>query len=264
MGRFCFILIRGLRPFSFPLAYALSIAAILGFALWIVVDSSFGVLLDVVLIDLRLRPHPGIAMGPVHSWGELGSRLAILGVMTVAGFGGLLVVLARSMAGKGTDRTVRGMMLATALVAAWLGLAVSYQSLDWFGFKFRIKRELPSLKAIAARLREAWPRDGGTLPGLGDYQVDASAPDYLLIGGSRSEYPMREKVGWSVRRSKHGAILFQFERDAFVEYHRDGRSPRSFSEAFSDFSIRRDLIHAEILEQNWYLASYSVSSTIGE
>lgn len=256
--------ICGFRPSSLAWAYALSIAAILGFVLWIVADSSFPVLLDVVLIDLGVHPHPGIAMGPVHSWGELGSRLAVLGVITVAGFAGLFVVLGRLMFGKGTDRTVRRMMLATALVGAWLGLAVSYQSLDWFGFKFRIKRELPSLKAIAGRLREEWPTKEGTLPGLGDYQLDPSAPDYLLLSGSQSKYPMREKVAGSVQRSKHGAILFQVERDAFVEYHPDGRSPRSFSEPFSDFSVRRNLIHTDILEQHWYLASYSVASTIGE
>lgn len=108
MGRLGFI--RGSRPFSFAFAYALSIAVILGFAVWIVVDSSFPVLLDVVLIDLRLRPHPGIAMGPAHRWGELGFRLAVFGVMAVAGLGGLLVVLGRLVAGKASDRTIRRMM----------------------------------------------------------------------------------------------------------------------------------------------------------
>lgn len=54
---------RGLlRLPSFGLALAASIATLLAFAVWMFVDASFSVTLEVVRIDLSLQEHPGLDM----------------------------------------------------------------------------------------------------------------------------------------------------------------------------------------------------------
>ncbi|MEX2141454.1 MAG: hypothetical protein WD894_19465 [Pirellulales bacterium] len=253
---------RLLRLPSFGVALGASVAALLAFAIWMFVDASFLVMLDVVRIDLGLEKHPGVDMSDVYAWDQLGSRLVLFAVLVGIGVLTTLLVFYRILFGRRQSRSLRSLFLAVALVGLWLALGVSHERLESAALQWRLGRAVQGLKQDAAILTANWPTTEGVLPYLGQYVV---ADAYLLLveWPQNDHYSMREIVGPCISRSPNGALRVDFLPDK-IEYHPNGGKPTSFMELPNDnrgfpndgLDTRYVLESYVELEPNWFLVSY--------
>jgi len=77
-------------------------------------------------------------------------------------------------------------MLAILLVAAWLGLFVSFDGLHWFAVKYRAQGVLHRFKAAAEPLLREWLTESGWLPEADEYySYPVQRPDTLLLASQR-------------------------------------------------------------------------------
>ena len=80
-----------------------------------------------------------------------------------------VVMLASLFAGSARFRTTRIWLVFMAVVCGWLGLAVSWQTIYWFGQQQRMKSVLPAADAMVQALRSGWPTVDTTLPDIGPF-----------------------------------------------------------------------------------------------
>ena len=99
--------------------------------LWIIFDSSFHWIPPIIGQDLRLQflSDPNVSF--LHAWDICGPRLLVFAIVASVGLVSTIVVFARIFVDSETERSIRSLLLATALVAFWLSLIVSYNQLSW-------------------------------------------------------------------------------------------------------------------------------------
>jgi hypothetical protein len=251
-------------PPTFARAYALSLGILVLFILWIFFDASFNYVRSFVALDLHLRFLNDPFVREMHGWDSLGPRLILFAALALLAITATITVFARILVGSETERSIKSMLLATALLAMWLGLLTSYDRLWWYSFWYRVLRCHDAMKAGVAALSDHWPGDRVFLPGLGSYVVSADDPDLLYIDDRAPIAPFREALGTISRNSK-GDFSFAVASDPYwrVHYMREGRSPHSFSRAAVTPGLegRWDLQYVTEFSENWYLARYAISVT---
>ena len=240
---------------AFYVAYALSVAALVAFLTWALVDASFDCVVDVALTDLRIRSSGGMDIASAHKWKELGPRLLVFLVLTTIALIATGIVFVGLLRGAPQGRT----LLAVVLAAGWAGLFLAYQRLLWGWFLFRVLQQLASFRRLAEELAKNWPQESGVLPVVGRYMVDERYPNVLVVGESSPEYKFwfRERVCPFVRRGVVGGILFEFwSPDRRLEIFPLGGQPQSFVDVFD---IEHQLLGTRRLGKTVYLTWYAFS-----
>ena len=249
-----------LRLPSFGVALFMSLAALLGFAVWMFVDASFDVTLEVVRIDLGLQEHPGVDMSDTHAWDQLGSRLVLFAVLAGIGVLSTLLVFYRIVFGRLQGRSLRSLFLAVALVGLWLTLGISHKKLESAGFQWRLRSAVQGLKQDAEILVANWPTTNGELPYSGAYTVEAENPHFIFLRSEMELYSTKERVGPFVTRTDNGAILFDYIADK-VEFHPTGSKPSEYTQVVWEngqeaFRMRWIVDNYIELEPNWFFVAY--------
>jgi len=247
----------------FWLAYGLSLSVLVLMVVWIFVDRWFHSTLGVVLQDLRLEFLNDTLLRELHQWEFLGPRLFGFAALSLLALASTVIVFARTILGSGKERSIRAMLLATALLALWLSLFVSYDRLWAFAFQYRIVRQEVALRNAAAVLSQQWPKQRVALAGLGDYEISHLGPNALCIV---DEDPLIDGITtfhqpfYSIRKSEEGDISFMVESNPECWVHKmgEGRSPQSFTRGDDFLICRFELRRVVDLGDGLYLAYYDM------
>ena len=147
-------LLKQVRLPSLFVSAAISASLLIVFVGWILLDSSFKSLLYVVSIDLGLRSSYGGSLAVEHGWHMLGSRLLVFLTLAGLAIASTAYVGLRLFIGKPNGRPIASLLVTAAVVGGWVGLFVGYDSVSWWGFRFRLWRQLPQFENIASKLAE--------------------------------------------------------------------------------------------------------------
>jgi hypothetical protein len=251
-------------PLSFGRAYFLSLIVLLLFVLWIVFDCSFHWIPPIVGQDLRFQFLSDPNVAGFHSWDFWGPRLLVFAILAFVALTATVMVFARILVGSEAERSIKSMLLATALVAFWLSLFASYNQLWWLAFRYRVLRYHDAMKASVAVLSEHWPTEKVALPGLGPYVVSGQDPNLLFTDSRGNPFTNFTEVFDRIGRRKNGDFSFAVQScpGTWIHYMREGRSPESYTSALPGSGSRLasyKLQHVTELRKNWYLAQYEIT-----
>ena len=256
--------LRWVRMPSFAQAYVVSLITLIGWWLWILLDSQFGRLLELIRIDIGLQPvvaEPGFEHSArqiihyMHGWNYFGWRLALFTVWCTICAASFIVLVWHMLLGRGRGRTVAGWLLTTGLIAGWLALLTSYDATEWFGVQQRIRRKLPRFKAVAQQLLTSWPTEHGSLPEAGRYVVDPVKRPGTVYFLDSDPFSTAEGIDVLVARTKAGGLRFSLTGSlhANLEYHPPGSYPASHVDTWGRACQVQDTV---ALEDRWYLVRY--------
>lgn len=257
-------------PPSFAGAYTWSLAMMLLLVVWVFLDASFRWIPNIVGRDLQLQFLNDAELRLMHEWQAYGPRLLIFAVLMVVAIASTLTVFVNLVIGRKRDRSIRSMLLATALVALWLGFFAAQQQLSEIAFRHRILRRLPAMKSAADRLANDWPSEAVHLPGLGDYTLHNGK---LLSNALPRNGSISHEVVFHIKRGKNGDLTFtlisSYPTHDCVEYRRSGSQPVSRREPAPDWPahplgrpehmVTRNIVSCHELDECWYLVRYDVS-----
>jgi hypothetical protein len=162
---------------------------------------------------------------------RLNSGVSIGIIAGVAAVGTAIVMLASLFAGCARFRTTRIWLVFMAIVGGWLGLAVSWPTIYWFGQQQRIKSALPAADAMAQALRKGWPNVDATLPDIGPFLAYPVNEPRALMPLSEAKFPKTGLRFSAVERTGDDVLRFELagaELGAWLEWREDGSEPRSF------------------------------------
>ncbi len=240
---------------SFWVSYGIAAATIVALLVWLFIDASFTVALDLALIDLRLRPHPGMDLSWYHRWNQLGSRLALLAVLTTVGAVATITIVARVFMGHSRGGTVVAVIGAMALLTCWCVLIAGYRGHRTRAFYCRLSRRLPQLRDLAARLEAQWPIADVDIPPFGTFLVDAKTPEVITLLRSHMAHSTADELGPLIRRRKEGGVRLDFSTCS-LEFLPAGSVPATFRDEFPDWIIVWELVHSTLLGNGAFLATY--------
>ena len=228
--------------------------------LWILVDSSFGIMLDVVLIDLKLRDDLGIDMRGVHSPGELGGRIALLVVLAIAALICVSIFVVFCVSQHRTSLSLRSLFLTMTLLCVWLALFGTYHKLLHWGLIWRVWTKASAFESIGQKLVSCWPTTNGHIDFVGEYNVDSESPRHLITTSSKQMYPIGEVIGPFIRFHSKERVSFDLaaQETWLVNYCVDERPPTSFADQFSDLEVRYTLKRSVRITDRLYLNQYEV------
>jgi hypothetical protein len=226
---------------------------------WILIDPKFSDTVELGMIDLRLRPHPGLKqsiMDEIHA--EWRGRLWLLAALSSLAIMSSMLMLGRLFVGTSGGRSIAAILTATAVVAGWLCLFTQFDRFRDYSIVWRIKKQIPELKSLAQRLNADWPVETVDIPPYGTFQGDEEHP-HLLMTPDYEPPPFTEKLGHFVYR-QGDTILFEFRPDYdspfYVEFHQVATAPESFTEEFPEFINRYELDSFEVVDDGIYLSRY--------
>lgn len=237
-------------------------SALVAFVAWILVDASFNVILELLLIDAGLRPDAVLALQSEQGWARFAARLVVFGGLALIAILGMTVVCVRAFFGRPKERSISSLLILITLVAGWLGLFVGYEDLRWHGFRYRLRRQMPALQLTANKLSRAWPENDGYLPGVGKYCHDRAKQRILIVDSNGQSFPMVETVGNFVRRTRRGNICFHLQSrpEQMLEFYPHGGSPVSYVDEFNGWPVEHELLREEQLGRDVYLTTYCMTS----
>ncbi len=225
---------------SLHLASAVSAAGAAILVVWMFFDCSFPTIVQMASQDIRLRFVRDVHLRYWHRWEWYGSRLLAFAVLGGLSAMATLMVFVQLALGAASERTLANTVLASTVLAIWIGLFVLYRRLWWMAFKRRIRRLQPAMKAAVDQLLERWPETDVFLPGLGNYGVSSHDPDHLLHADRTPVPDLWETVG-SISRKQNRYFGFGVSsytdfgtetltlRRCQVEYRMHGWSPPPMS-----------------------------------
>ena len=115
---------RLLRLFRLPslrVAAAISAGVLVLFVIWILVDASFHAALSAVLMDLRIYPGHDLDLSFMYGGDQLVVRPLLLEGLAILAIASTACVGIRLVVGSSRGRSIASLLMATALIAAWLG-----------------------------------------------------------------------------------------------------------------------------------------------
>ena len=180
----------------------------------------------------------------------------LLCISVVFAMFGLLGILVNLFVGPPWHRTLKVWLAYLALVSAWCGLAVSWDSLYWYGQTQRIRTQICAYEPVARLLRTNWPEEDGSHALLNSYRVYAQGDSHTLMPPAAVTPPGARVPYVSIVRSDRRALRFQLagsETGAWLEWHPQESSPESFE---SGVYSHRELIRQRELIPDWYLVRY--------
>lgn len=199
---------------------------------------------------------------PVNSPGyELGaprSHLVIIRALSALALIGIVLTALGLYLGPPVHRGVRSWLALTAVIAFWLGLAVSWRSLAAAGQQWRLSQQLDSFESLAGRLQAEWPNSDRHIAGLGAFNAYPIGRPRTLLVIAAEQLADSSPIA-AVERSDAGALRFELAGDetgAWLEWHPPGSQPASFTGGLED---ERHLMDAAALTDGWYLTHYGAA-----
>lgn len=233
--------------------WAINLATLAILAFWIYRDGQFPDVASWMKHELLSVFSAGPAVGEDA---ELAPRVVyLLGLMVCAAIS-LMGVIVGLFFGGVAHRSIRAWLLATALIAAWLALFVSWPELAWRGQAHRLSNALPKFTSKVETLTRNWPTADGDLPGLGPFLAyPLERPEVLLLLTQATLEGSALKFS-AVERSDVGTLRFQLTGDetgSWLERHPASDEPRGFiGGLLQQFTLDR----FTKLGENWYLVRY--------
>jgi hypothetical protein len=176
--------------------------------------------------------------------------------LTIAAAVSGLGILVGLFLGPPRHRRLLTWLAVTALVAAWLALAVAWPKLNLAGQQIRMSRHLSGFEEVVNELRDSWPTEDGASQALGPFSAyPIGAPTLLMPLTARAAIeglPIQ-----SITRSSEGALGFQLgggEQGAWLEWHPKGSIPKSF---LSGLQVSYKLTDVRGLGGGWRLTRYA-------
>lgn len=153
-------------------------------------------------------------------------------------------------------RSLKSLLVLTAISAAWFGLAAGANSLVWQGKRTRLMWQIPELERIVTPLKQRWPERDGSLDPIGPFMAYPFGAPTVLILMQPPEVVSDELSISAIERRDSGALLLQLGGtvgDDWVEWHPESSSPNSFCGGLSDF---HEFESSTTLGDGWYLVRY--------
>lgn len=232
---------------SLAVAWAVSVACTLFALAWLFFDP-LAPRTVATFFDLH-------ASSPAAALGAPGSQLLLIRALGALALATLVLVALGLFLGPPAHRGVRSWLAVTALVAFWLALAVTWQSLAAAGQAWRLRRQLDAFDALAHRLHADWPAHDGRVPGLGAFNAYPIGRPRTLLVIAADEQDAAAPVA-AVERADDGDLRFELaggETGAWLEWRPSGSPPASFTGGLDD---RRELAGAVPLRPEWFLTRY--------
>jgi hypothetical protein len=170
-----------------------------------------------------------------------------------------VVMLASLFAGSARFRTTRAWLVFMAVLCGWLGLAVSWPTIYWFGQQQRLKSVLPAADAMVEALRSSWPVVDTTLPDIGPFLAYPINKPTALMPLSEAMFPKTDLRFSAVERTGDEVMRFELsgaELGAWLEWRGDGSEPRSF---VGGLDTQYMVVQAARLSDKWFLVRYRVA-----
>lgn len=238
------------------LLWAANIALLLGGVAWIAIDPV--VSRHIAFEENRLAIAE--AMGRTSAAEPISQESAHARALTIIALSALVAVAAMGLSlllGPRQHRQLRSWLAFTALVAAWLGLAVAWRDVAWAGQRWRISQQVAGVEPLAAALRAEWPRDDGSrVPGLGPYMAYPPGNPRMLLLLHQVRPKGSSNTISAVERSDAGGLRFELadgDAGAWLEWHPAGQRPASF---VGGLEGAYELVRSSELGDGWYLVRY--------
>jgi hypothetical protein len=229
-------------------------------------DCSFRWIPNIIGQDLRFRFVHDSHLRSMHSWQIHGPRLLVFLLLSLLAMTFTGVVVGRLLMGSERERSIKCMLLATGLVACWLGLATSWQGLWWLAFRHRIAKHHDAMKAAVTRLSDQWPTSRIDLPGLGGYEMSGHDPNLLYIEGhcpnGLTDFTEAfDRIG----KNRNGGFSFAVGSYPgwWVHFSPQNERPQSYTRDVLGTPASWDLQTVVELGDGWYLAYYELTMLEG-
>jgi hypothetical protein len=261
---------RILAP-SFDVTCAACFAILVIFACWATVDGSFWNIMELIQIDVGIRPYPGFRPDlMIEAHREEWARFSILSLLTVAWTCGVARMIYLFAAGKPADRSVRALLMGVTLACVSVGIVVGIERIYSAGITLRVRMILSGLKEDATYLQSQWPGESGELPFLGEFIVEAANPKILTR--RMGIVSIREPVGPFIVGLNDGGIAFDlaYAHDSAVEFHPPNTKPTSYNRVIRSadhspvFDWRYEVHDAVELSPGWFYVRYRVDRGLGD
>jgi hypothetical protein len=194
--------------------------------------------------------------GEILDPSRLGMGVAVGLVCVAVALVACVAMLASLFVGGGRLRTTRMWLAFTAVVCGWLGLAVSWPTIYWFGQQQRIKAVLPAAESLVETLRGHWPTAESYLREVGPFLAYPLSGPTALLPLSQTTFPTSDVKFSAVERTGDGVMRFELagsEAGAWLEWRGDGSEPASF---VGGLSTEYRVEQVARLGLEWFLVRY--------
>ena len=247
----------GLRPF---LAYVVSIAWMINVGLlltafgWVYFFGQSRGIIELMKYQVGVAdPTIGIV---VRDPSRLDSGVTIGIIAAVFASCAAVAMLGSLFAGSARFRTTRAWFVFMAVVCGWLGLAVSWQTIYWFGQQQRVKSALPAADMMVEVLQRRWPTAGMNVPDIGPFLAYPMNKPTTLMPLSEAKFPNTGLRFSAIERTGDDVMRFELagsETGAWLEWRGDGSEPRSFAGGLDTEYV---VVQAAPLSAEWFLVRY--------
>ncbi|KAA5541944.1 hypothetical protein FYK55_16235 [Roseiconus nitratireducens] len=224
-------------------------------SLWAASDPWF----EIMLQHLQgLFVAPAATIQETMAWVGLGRLLSLLLLVTVAGGGAAVWVMALCRRA-GHDRSLvslRSLVALTGVMALWCSLFLNHSAIAWQGKRVRLALQRDRFDSIARPLRNDWPTRDGSLQHLGPYMAyPFGKPRTLILLTSPSVTGTQLCIS-AIERCDSGALKLQLagpDGGDWAEWHPPSSQPGSFTGGLNE---HHDLQASLELGGGWYLVRY--------
>lgn len=186
-----------------------------------------------------------------------------IGIIAAAGaMISAVVMLGSLFAGSRRFRTTRSWLVFMAVVCGWLGLAVSWPAIYWFGQQQRVKAALPGSDVMVQTLRSNWPTADTALPDIGPFLAYPVNAPTAVLPLSDATFPKTGLRFSAVERTGDDVLRFELtgaELGAWLEWRGDGSEPRAFAGGLDTEYV---VVQAARLSAEWFLVRYRAAGLV--
>ena len=240
-----------------PLLIHIATWCLLG--IWILLDPFFYLAVDMLLIDLRLRPQGPFGGGVFHSFRRVGWRILLLPCLSLVAIGSAAYLLIFQLT-HGADPLGHIFPYWIVIAFGWTILLTFQSTWHRYGMPIRIRFVLRTAQQLATQLNDCWPQESGYLPWIGQFRIDPKIPDMLIVSNAHSRLPLWEPCGIFVRHDPSGIVRFDLASrpDIYLslEVFFNEETPHSYVDVFEGFNIQRDLQGSVQLHNDTFLVWY--------
>ncbi|QDV55257.1 hypothetical protein [Rosistilla oblonga] len=244
-----------LRSSKWNCLYAIQLATLAAMLAWTVFDPQFEPLVDALR---RGSDSPIAALRSANvMFGAWRPSLffVVIGLACVSLVGLFLGMLKGTVASRPV-RSLRSLLMLTAVVALWCGLVTNHASLAWQGKRLRLVARVAELETIARPLRSDWPKEDGELPRIGPFMAYPFGDPTTMILLAPPTVSGGEICIAAIERCDDGAIKLQLggsKAADWVEWHPESSEPESFVGGLQDSHHLRSHLR---LGSGWFLVRY--------
>ncbi len=191
---------------------------------------------------------------------SIGVTIGLVAIVVAAGTS--VVMVASLFVGGSRFRTTRTWLLYTAVMCGWLGMLVAWPTVYWIGQQQRMKSVLPAAETFVAALQKGWPTVDSTLPDIGPFLAYPTNAPTALLPLTEAKFPKTAVLFSAVERTGDDVMRFELagaEAGAWLEWRRDGSTPRSFVGGLdSEYVVSK----AARLSPEWFLVRYRAAGLV--